>query len=61
MQENKDYEQLYYDSLYELKNLKIKIKLLEQDLKLFKEYGNKKITKFLLVEIINYTKSKANK
>lgn len=39
----KDYEQLYYDSQYEIKQLKKKIQELEEDLELLKKSDKKKI------------------
>lgn len=38
-----DYEQLYYDSQYEIKQLKKKIQELEEDLKFIKRPDKKKI------------------
>lgn len=52
----KDYEQLYYDSQYEIKKLKQRIQELENDLMLVKKSDKKKIDikKEILKEFKNY-------
>lgn len=52
----KDYEQLYYDSQYEIKKLKQRIQELENDLMLVKKSDKKKldIKKEILKEFKNY-------
>lgn len=54
----KDYEQLYYDSQYEVKQLKKKIKELEIEIEFFKKSKNKgfNIRKEIIKEINEYLK-----
>lgn len=54
-----DYEQLYYDLLYENKQLKKKVEELESDLNLIKKKDKENISikKEVIKEIIKYFKS----
>lgn len=58
-----DYEQLYYDSQYEIKKLKQRIQELENDLMLVKKSDNKKlnIKKELFKELENYKSKEVRK
>ena len=58
-----DYEQLYYDSQYEIKKLKQRIQELENDLMLVKKSDKKKldIKKEILKEFKNYKSKEVNK
>ena len=58
-----DYEQLYYDSQYEIKKLKEKIQELENDLMLVKKSDKKKldIKKEILKEFKNYKSKEVSK
>ncbi len=52
--ENKDYEQLYYDSLYKNRQLKNKIKELEneiQDLNICRTKRNIDLQKYILLQV----------
>lgn len=53
MKEKKDYEQLYYDTLYELKKTKEKLVALEEELELLKKYKKNKIVSFIYQELKN--------
>lgn len=55
-----DYEQLYYDSQYEIKQLKNQIQILETNLSLIKKSDQKKlnIRKEIIKELKNYYKGK---
>ena len=59
----KDYEQLYYDSQYEIKKLKQRIQELENDLMLVKKSDKKKldIKKEILKEFKNYKSNEVSK
>ena len=48
----KDYEQLYYDVLYEIKKLENKNKLLEQELNIYKSLQKNKDLKKVVVEML---------
>lgn len=58
-----DYEQLYYDSQYEIKKLKQRIQELENDLMLVKKSDKKKlnIKKELFKELENYKNKEVRK
>lgn len=58
-----DYEQLYYDSQYEIKKLKQRIQELENDLMLVKKSDKKKlnIKKELFKELENYKSKEVRK
>lgn len=45
-----DYEQLYYDSQYEIRNLKKKIRTMEQELKIYKSLQKDKDVKNIIIE-----------
>lgn len=58
---NKDYEQLYYDALYEIKQLKAKIKSLEEEKEvalIFASDKDKSLKKILSKEIATYLSNK---
>ena len=59
----KDYEQLYYNSQYEIKKLKQRIQELENDLMLVKKSDKKKldIKKEILKEFKNYKSKEVSK
>lgn len=59
----KDYEQLYYDAQYEIKQLKHRIRELENDLLFIKKADKKKldIKKEILKEFKNYKSKEVNK
>ena len=59
----KDYEQLYYDSQYEIKKLKQRTQELENDLMLVKKSDKKKldIKKEILKEFKNYKSKEVSK
>ena len=59
----KDYEQLYYDSQYEITKLKQRIQELENDLMLVKKSDKKKldIKKEILKEFKNYKSKEVSK
>lgn len=48
----KDYEQLYYDSQYEIKKLKKEIEQLEQELEIYKSLQKNKDIKIVIVEML---------
>lgn len=51
----KDYEQLYYDILYETKKLRRENIILKQEIDLYKNLiKNKDLKKFIVKEIIRY-------
>lgn len=51
----KDYEQLYYDILYEIKKLRRENIILKQEIELYKNLiKNKDLKKFIVKEIIRY-------
>lgn len=54
----KDYEQLYYDLLYEHKKALKKIEDLEQELEILTEYKDMDIKKILVEQLIKFKKSK---
>lgn len=59
----KDYEQLYYDALHEIKQLKKRIEELEADLKLVNSSDLKKLDlkKEIMKELKNYKENKSEK
>ncbi len=59
----KDYEQLYYDALHEIKQLKKRIEELETDLKLVNSSDLKKLDlkKEIMKELKNYKENKSEK
>lgn len=59
----KDYEQLYYDAQYEIKQLKQRIQELENDLLFIKKADKKKldIKKEILKEFKNYKSKEVSK
>ena len=59
MQENKDYEQMYYDLLFENKKLKDQIKVLIEELEIYSIFSNKKSNnKQIAIALIEYFKKK---
>lgn len=58
MQTNKDYEQLYYDQVYENKKLKLKNQELEEQIEIYSSFVNKSTNKQLINAIINYFNKK---
>lgn len=58
MKTNKDYEQLYYDQVYENKKLKLKNKELEEQIEIYSSFLNKNANKQLVNAIINYFNKK---
>lgn len=62
-QEKIDYEQLYYDSVYKIKELEKKINELETDLSLIKNQDKKKILlkNEILKSLVLYQKDKRKK
>lgn len=58
MQTNKDYEQLYYDQVYENKKLKLKNKELEEQIEVYSSFLSKNTNKQLINAIINYFNKK---
>ena len=56
----KDYEQLYYDAIYEIKQLKIRIEELESDLEIVNKITKKKLNlkKELIKELRKYKEGK---
>lgn len=58
MQTNKDYEQLYYDQVYENKKLKLKNQELEEQIEIYSSFVNKNTNKQLINAIINYFNKK---
>ena len=52
----KDYEQLYYDLLYEYKQALKKIDDLEQQMEILTKYKDMKIRKILVEQLINFKK-----
>ena len=48
----KDYEQLYYDVLYKIKQLENQNKLLEQELDIYKSLQKNKNLKKVIVEML---------
>jgi hypothetical protein len=49
----KDYEQLYYDQKYQIKQLKNKIKQLEEELEIYRMVGKDKSIRNLLIKDIS--------
>lgn len=49
----KDYEQLYYDQKYQIKELKNKIKQLEEELEIYRMIGKDKSIRNLLIKDIS--------
>lgn len=60
MKDKKDYEQLYYDTLYELKKTKEKIVALEEELELLKKVKNNKLASVIYQELTKYKRGKKN-
>lgn len=58
MKDKKDYEQLYYDTLYELKKTKEKIVALEEELELLKKVKNNKLASVIYQELTKYKRGK---
>ena len=56
----KDYEQLYFDSLYEIKRLENENVLLKQEIDAYKQFSNKKLNQYLIREIMKYCNKKNN-
>lgn len=56
----KDYEQLYYDSQYEIKKLKKEKEQLEQELEIYKSLQKNKDIKVVIVEMLKKYLSKKN-
>lgn len=55
----KDYDQLYYDSLYKIKKLENKIKLLEQEIEIYKLFQkDKNVKEILIKDFIKYINKK---
>ena len=52
----KDYEQMYYDLLYEYKQALKKIDDLEQQMEILTKYKDMKIRKILVEQLINFKK-----
>ena len=57
----KDYEQLYYDSQYEIKNLKYQIELLEQQIELYKLFQKDNNIKQIIIKDLSKYLMKGNK
>lgn len=60
----KDYEQLYYDSQYEIKKLHKKIELIEQELDIYKSQSKssqKSIKSIIVTDFSNYLVKKRGK
>lgn len=56
-----DYEQLYYDSLYQIKKLEHQIKLLEEERDIYKSLiKNKELKEIIASELIRYLRNKDN-
>lgn len=49
----KDYEQLYYDQKYQIKELKNKIKQLEEELEIYRMIGKDKSIRNLIIKDIS--------
>lgn len=58
MKDKKDYEQLYYDTLYELKKTKEKIVALEEELELLKKVKNNKLASVIYQELTKYKRGR---
>lgn len=56
----KDYEQLYFDSQYEIKRLEKENILLKQEVDAYKQFSNKKLNQYLIREIMKYCNKKDN-
>ena len=54
----KDYEQLYFDSQYEIKRLEKENALLKQEVDAYKQFSNKKLNQYLIREIMKYCNKK---
>nr|DAO96568.1 MAG TPA: hypothetical protein [Caudoviricetes sp.] len=64
MENKKDYEQMYYDSLYEIKQLKKKIKYLEDtiyEMNLSRNKNNINLQAYIIKEISRYKEEKEKK
>lgn len=53
-----DYEQLYYDALYEIKQLNLKIEELSYELYFIKNSKDKNLKRFIAKEIFKHKKQK---
>lgn len=58
MQNDKDYEQLYYDQIYENKKLKKKIEKLEEQIAIYTDFQSKNTNRQLTEMLIKYFKKK---
>ena len=64
MENKKDYEQMYYDSQYEIKQLKKKIKYLEDtiyEINLSRNKNNINLQAYIIKEISRYKEEKEKK
>lgn len=64
MENKKDYEQMYYDSRYEIKQLKKKIKYLEDtiyEMNLSRNKNNINLQAYIIKEISRYKEEKEKK
>lgn len=64
MKNKKDYEQMYYDSQYEIKQLKKKIKYLEDtiyEMNLSRNKNNINLQAYIIKEISRYKEEKEKK
>lgn len=64
MENKKDYEQMYYDSQYEIKQLKKKIKYLEDtiyEMNLSRNKNNINLQAYIIKEISRYKEEKEKK
>ena len=64
MENKKDYEQMYYDSQYEIKQLKKKIKYLEDtiyEMNLSRNKNNINLQDYIIKEISRYKEEKEKK
>lgn len=64
MENKKDYEQMYYDSQYEIKQLKNKIKYLEDtiyEMNLSRNKNNINLQAYIIKEISRYKEEKEKK
>ena len=58
----KDYEQLYYDSQYEIKKLKKQVEFLEEELLIYKNLQkNADIKEIIIKDFTKYLKNKKGK
>lgn len=55
----KDFEQLYYDAIYQIKNLESEKENLKQELEIYKKlFINKDLKKIIANDLIKYLKKK---